>query len=45
MLEIPSYLMDPINEDPETVTKRFIWTSDNTILVCSRWGYEKLLEI
>lgn len=37
--------MDPIDENPEQVAKRFAWVSDDSILVCSRWGFEKLLQI
>ena len=37
--------MDPVNEDPAEVAKRFIWVSDITFLVCSEWGFEKLMQI
>jgi hypothetical protein len=37
--------MDPKKENPIAVARRFQWLSNDEILICSHWGFEKRLFI
>jgi len=42
---VPQSIMDPAKENPIDIAKRFKWVSNNQVLICNKWGFEKLFTL
>lgn len=37
--------MDPRNEEPKEIVKRFMWVDDSTIRLVNNEGFEKIIDL
>lgn len=37
--------MDPSKENPIDIARRFKWAGNSHVLICNRWGLEKLFKV